>query len=286
MKIFKTIQETTAYLQKLRAQKYSIGFVPTMGALHLGHVSLIERAKKENNMTVCSIFVNPTQFNDIKDLEKYPRTLETDIQKLEVATCDILFSPSVDEMYPQKDNTNISILSGIDLGYMETVMEGKFRANHFKGVATIVNKLFNIINPDVAYFGEKDFQQLAIISELVRKKKFPIQIIGCPTVRENDGLAMSSRNVHLSSKERKEATLISKTLFEAQKKTKEFTVNDLKKWIFINLQQSKMMGVEYVEIVDSQTILPVENWNDAQQIRVCVAVKLGKTRLIDNVALK
>lgn len=286
MKIFNTIQETTIYLQSLKAQGKSIGFVPTMGALHLGHVSLIARAKKENDIAICSIFVNPTQFNDIKDLEKYPRTLETDIQKLETATCDVLFSPSVDEMYPQKDNAKVPILSGIDFGYMETVMEGKFRTNHFKGVATIVNKLFNIINPDVAYFGEKDFQQLAIIKELVRQKNFPIRIIGCPTIRENDGLAMSSRNVHLSSEERKKAALISKTLFEAQKKTKEFTVNDLKKWIFVNLQQSQMMDVEYVEIVNSQTLLSVEHWGDAQQIRVCVAVKLGKTRLIDNVALK
>ncbi len=280
MVVFDKKVDLIAALAEKRASQMKIGFVPTMGALHPGHISLIELAKKENDLVVVSIFVNPTQFNNPDDLKNYPRTIESDTKQLESAHTDILFFPSVEEMYPSNEADN----KVYDFGALETVMEGVHRPGHFKGVAQVVSKLFNIVNPDVAYFGEKDFQQLSIIHELVKKMNSGIKIIGCPTVRESDGLAMSSRNKLLTSAERKEAATISKALFFTRDKKKEYSVAAIKQKAIDMIESSGMMTVEYLEIAD-ETLQPVSNWTSKNPLRCFTAVRLGKVRLIDNIAL-
>ena len=269
-----------AALAEKRASKLKIGFVPTMGALHHGHISLIELAKKENDLVVVSIFVNPTQFNNPDDLKNYPRTIESDKKQLEEARTDILFFPSVEEMYPANEADN----KVYDFGSLETVMEGAHRPGHFKGVAQVVSKLFNIVQPDVAYFGEKDFQQLSIIRSLAKKMNSGIKIVGCPTVREHDGLAMSSRNKLLNEVERKEAATISKALFFVRDNKKEYSVADIKQKAIDMIEASGLMKVEYLEIAD-ESLQPVSDWTSKNPLRCFTAVKLGKVRLIDNVLL-
>ena len=278
------IIETTAKgLQKLLDEPVShgstVGFVPTMGALHAGHVSLVNRAKEANDVVVASIFVNPTQFNDPKDLSNYPRTIEADKLLLEAAGCDILFLPSVEEMYPTPE------LLDMDFGLLETVMEGAFRPGHFRGMATVVSKFFNMVNPDSAYFGEKDFQQLAIIREMNRRQLNGIEIVGCETLREPSGLAMSSRNIHLTEEERWNSGIIYKALQEAAtifpEKGATFTADRVKKMI----EEVASFKVQYIEFVDSFTLQPIENRHPGKEERVCVAVLTTKTRLIDNIAL-
>ncbi len=277
MHIFEKIEELKCYLNSVRTQG-TIGLAPTMGALHEGHLSLIKQAKKKNTFVVCSIFVNPIQFNDPADLNNYPRTLESDIEKLESVDCDILFVPSVTEIYIENETVP-------ELGYIATVMEGAFRPGHFKGVALIVNKLFKIIQPHAAYFGEKDFQQLAIIKELVNKTAAPIRIVGCAIIRESDGLAMSSRNIHLTPIERKAAPLIFKTLSEAKNRIHNSSVKEIKKWVTETIESSPLMKIDYFEIVREDSLLPISNWSESENIRGCLAVKIGKIRLLDNVAL-
>lgn len=279
MQIFEKIKELKNCLNSARNHS-TIGLVPTMGALHEGHLSLINLARKENEFVVCSIFVNPAQFNDPGDLINYPRTLESDIEKLQSVNCNILFVPSVDEIYADNENESVP-----ELGNMATTMEGEFRPGHFKGVALIVNKLFNIIEPDVAYFGEKDFQQLAIIKELVDKTSSPIRIAGCEIIREPDGLAMSSRNILLTPSERKEAPLIYRTLSEAKRLKSTSSIDTLKEWVIKTIELSPLMKVDYFEIVDENSLLPVSNWKDSKNVRGCIAVKIGKIRLLDNIAL-
>lgn len=278
------IIETTAKgLQKLLDEPVShgstVGFVPTMGALHAGHVSLVNRAKEANDVVVASIFVNPTQFNDPKDLSNYPRTIEADKLLLEEAGCDILFLPSVEEMYPTPE------LLDMDFGLLETVMEGAFRPGHFRGMATVVSKFFNMVNPDTAYFGEKDFQQLAIIREMNRRQLNGIEIVGCETLREPSGLAMSSRNIHLTEEEYRNSGIIYKALQEAAtilpEKGATFTADRVKKMI----EEVASFKVQYIEFVDSFTLQPIENRHPGKEERVCVAVLTTKTRLIDNIAL-
>jgi pantoate--beta-alanine ligase len=281
MVIYHTKVETFSGIQNLKGKGKKVGFVPTMGALHAGHLSLIERAKAENDVSVMSIFVNPTQFNNSQDLQNYPRTFEMDVQKLQNSNTDILFYPTVEEMYPtgQKENDTY------DFGMLEKIMEGKFRPGHFKGVAQVVSKLFKIVQPDSAYFGEKDFQQLAIIRELVKKMNSPIQIVACPTKREPDGLALSSRNSLLSPEQKKEAVKISEALLYIKKHQKKLTVEAIKAKAIELIEQSGKMKVEYLEIADEQTLLPIENWNQTNPIRTFAAVKTGNVRLIDNLAL-
>ena len=279
MHIFYTVIELKTYLLELRLKKAKIGFVPTMGALHQGHCSLISTAKKENDYVVCSIFVNPTQFNDKKDLEKYPRNLERDKEILQAAHCDILFAPSQEEMYPSIDNTKF------DFGNLDMVMEAKFRPGHFNGVALIVKKLFNIVEPRSAYFGQKDFQQLLIIKHLVKMLQIPVTIVACPIFRESDGLAMSSRNVFLSPEERKNAPVIAQTLFSLKKTFSHFTINELKAWVKQQINKSDLMELEYFEIANSQTLLPIENIKETKHVVACIAVKFNKLRLIDNIIL-
>ena len=253
------------------------GFVPTMGALHQGHISLVEQAVKENDIVIVSVFVNPTQFNDKKDLERYPRNLEADLQLLKNTGCHIVFAPEISEIYPEPD-TRI-----FHFGNLETVMEGKHRPGHFNGVAQVVSKLFDIVKPGKAYFGLKDFQQLAIIKDMVAQLNLPVEIVPCPIIREENGLAMSSRNELLSAEERKNAALISQTLFEARKLKNLKTVAETAGWITDTINKNPFLCVEYAEIVDCNTLQPVADWSDSAGIVCCVAVFCGKVRLIDNI---
>lgn len=279
MKTVQTKSEVSAAVVKWKSEQQRIGFVPTMGALHQGHISLINRSVAENDKTVVSIFVNPTQFNDPNDLKNYPRNLEKDLALLASTGCDLVFSPSVIEMYPEPDTRQFNF------GPIEQVMEGAHRPGHFNGVAQVVSKLFDIVSPHKAYFGEKDFQQLAIIKNMVQQLNYSIDIVPCAIVREFDGLAMSSRNALLTPEQRTLAVQISKTLFEAQKKAGILSVNDLKRWVINTLNEIEGFETDYFDIVDDLSLQPIANWNHPTPIHGCVAVKVGRIRLIDNVPL-
>jgi pantoate--beta-alanine ligase len=252
--------------------------VPTMGALHKGHVSLINIAQQYADVVVCSIFVNPTQFTDPKDLEKYPRPLEHDMQMLREAGCDVVFMPSVKEMYPGTEHWHI------DLGPAEFLLEGEFRKGHYQGVTQIVKKLFDAVNPDVAFFGQKDFQQVLMIENMVAYFKLPVQIISCPIIREEDGLAMSSRNIHLNEADRKNALVLSKALSYVKDHFEEKTVPEL--LVEAKEMISAVAGVEldYFTIANGKTLLPENNKNQSNLVAL-VAAKVGQTRLIDNMLL-
>ena len=265
-----------------KAHGKTIGFVPTMGALHAGHISLINRSTAECDATVASIFVNPVQFNNPNDLQTYPRTLEADLALLEKNGCDIVFVPQVEDMYPE----GMQNLERYDFGALETVMEGAFRPGHFNGVAIVVKRLFDLVQADKAFFGDKDFQQVAIIKQLVRQCSIPTQIIACPIVREPDGLAMSSRNVRLTAGERTNAAHISQTLFAAQKMAQTYSVQEVKDFVTQSINTLPKLEVEYFDIVDDTHLQSVGSWNDAERIVGCVAVHVGTVRLIDNVVLK
>ncbi len=278
MQVIYKRKEIKDLLKNLKKEK-SIGFVPTMGALHEGHISLLSRSVKENDFNVVSIFVNPTQFNDKEDLKNYPRELEADLQKLKKAGCDLVFVPGEMEIYPEQDNRFF------DLEGLDENMEGKSRKGHFNGVAQVVTKLFDIVMPTNAYFGEKDFQQLAIIRFLTKKLNYPINIIGCPTLREKNGLAMSSRNQLLSADQKREAGNISKTLFKSIELSKNYNVEQVKEWVKEEIGRSNMLDLEYFEIVDEQNLIPITRWEKERGSRACIAVKTGSIRLIDNVKI-
>ncbi|MEI6815826.1 MAG: pantoate--beta-alanine ligase [Bacteroidota bacterium] len=276
---FDTVETLNAYLQELKNDGCKIGFIPTMGALHQGHLSLINRAKEDKVKTVCSVFVNPIQFNNSNDLKNYPRTLDADVDLLESVGCDALFFPSVDEIYPNKVNTFYNF------GYLETTMEGAHRKGHFNGMAVVVKRLFDIVKPDFAYFGEKDYQQLTIVKMMVKMLNLPIRIVGCPIIREADGLAMSSRNVHLSAQEKTDAVLISQTLMEAKEMIKTKSMHEVKEWAINNLKSNPAIELEYFEIADGTYLKPVIDKMDGESIRAFIALKIGKTRLIDTMEL-
>ena len=280
MKIVHTINDLQGELSILRAQGKKIGLVPTMGALHAGHASLVKRCTSENDVTVVSIFVNPTQFNDPKDLEKYPRTVEADCHLLENYATTVAFIPSVEEMYPEPDTRHFSYPP------LDTVMEGVFRPGHFNGVCQIVSKLFNAVMPNRAYFGEKDFQQLAIIRRMVQDLKYNIEIIGCTIVREEDGLALSSRNKRLNDEERKSALNISQTLFKSRTFAASHTVDETKKMVEDAIAAIPELRLEYFEIVDGNTLQCVANWEETPYIVGCITVFCGEVRLIDNIKYK
>lgn len=280
MNVFTTKAEIATFILEAQKNRLSIGFVPTMGALHKGHLSLIKRSVSENTFTICSIFVNPTQFNNKKDFERYPITIEQDLEKLEKGKCSAVFMPSVNEMYPETDNTQY------DLGGLDKPMEGIYRPGHFNGMAMIVLKLFAAVNADVAYFGEKDFQQLAIIRYISKRYQVPIQIVGCPTLRDPDGLAMSSRNLLLSADERKNALTLSKTLFAAKELMKKKSVDEVKTWAKNNITQTSNLKLDYFEIVNSETLESIKDWTESETINACVAAYAGEVRLIDNIRLK
>lgn len=280
MKLIQTIDELRKELHAVRKEGKSIGLVPTMGALHEGHASLVKRAVAENDIVVVSDFVNPTQFNDKNDLLKYPRTLDADCELLEKNGAAYVFAPSVEEIYPEPDNRQFSYAP------LDTVMEGKYRPGHFNGVCQIVSKLFLIVEPDRAYFGEKDFQQLAIIREMVRKYPFNINIVGCPIVREADGLALSSRNTRLSAEQRIQALQISKTLFDSLEYAKSHTLGETKQYVENRIAESEGLRLEYFEIVDGNTLQTVSEWDDSDYIVGCITVFCGDVRLIDNTKYK
>ena len=280
MKIVEQIFALREAIEKKKTERKTIGFVPTMGALHKGHISLIKQSVKENGYTVASIFVNPTQFNDPNDLKNYPRTLETDIILLKQSGCDLLFAPSVDEMYPETDTRTF------DFGHLDKVMEGAFRFGHFNGVARIVSKLFDAVQPDRAYFGEKDFQQLTIIREMASQLNLTVEIVGCPTVREPDGLAMSSRNTRLTLEEREIAPKIAETLKNSRTFVSAKTVNEVIGWVSNTIDSYPEMRTEYFQIIDGETLQSVTHWNEADYIVGCIAVFCGQIRLIDNIRYK
>ena len=248
MKIVHAIKDLQEALADLRAQGKTVGLVPTMGALHAGHASLVKRSVAENDATVVSVFVNPTQFNDKNDLAKYPRTLEADCRLLEQCGATVVFAPSVEEIYPEPDMRHFSFPP------LDTVMEGAYRPGHFNGVCQIVSKLFDLVKPDRAYFGEKDFQQLAIIREMVRQLKFPFQIVGCPIVREADGLALSSRNTRLSAEQRQQALKISQTLFASVDYAATHTVAQTQQFVEDAIAAAPGLRLEYFELVDGNTL--------------------------------
>ena len=280
MKIVHTVKDLQAALAALRAQGKTVGLVPTMGALHAGHASLVKRCVAENDAAVVSVFVNPTQFNDKTDLEKYPRTLDADCHLLEQCGAAFAFAPSVDEMYPEPDTRQFSYAP------LDTVMEGKYRPGHFNGVCQIVSKLFDAVKPDRAYFGEKDFQQLAIIREMVRQMKFPLEIVGCPIVREDDGLALSSRNARLSAEERQQALQISKTLFASRDYAKTHTVAETQLFVEDAIAAAPGLRLEYFELVDGNTLQKIAAWEDTAYAVGCITVFCGEVRLIDNIKYK
>ena len=280
MRVVSTKAELKSLLDACRLEGKSISLVPTMGALHEGHASLVRRSVAENDVTVVSVFVNPTQFNDKNDLKNYPRTLEADCALLEKEGADIVFAPTVEEMYPEED-TRVFAFSPLD-----TVMEGACRPGHFNGVAQIVSKLFYAVEPDRAYFGEKDFQQLAIIREMVRQLSFDIEIVGCPIVRENDGLAMSSRNTLLSAEERERALTISRTLFRSLEYAKGNNLAETKAFVEVAINETPGLDLEYYQIVDGNTLQAIEEWSDSEYVVGCIALFCGKVRLIDNIVYK
>lgn len=278
MQIFYTVAEVQHYLKTQQKAGKTIGFVPTMGALHTGHISLIDSSKQENDLTVCSIFVNPTQFNNPEDLKKYPRTLEKDWEMLEAAHCDVAFAPSAEEMYP-----SLPVLK-FDFGNLETVMEGRFRPGHFNGVGIVVSKLFHIVKPDKAYFGLKDLQQVAVIRQMTNDLSFDAQIVPCPTLREVDGLAMSSRNMRLSAEARALAPHIHKLLLLTKQKLQDgATSADTQAFATAYFENYPEFELEYLEIADFDTLVPIALANAPGKTAVCIAAFLGGVRLIDNI---
>ncbi len=279
MRVFEHKKEISDHIGPLLRQGKTIGFVPTMGALHKGHLSLMEKARKENDVLMVSIFVNPIQFNHKSDLQVYPRDLEADKKLLESVPCDLLFVPTEKEMYPEP------VLDKYDFGELETVMEGAFRPGHFNGVAVVVKRLFDIVTPHRAYFGEKDFQQLTIIRKLVEMEKLPVEIVSCPIVREANGLAMSSRNKRLSPQQRQEAAFIFKTLQTAKKRKGDICPSPLKQMIRNIFDANQNFRLEYFEIADDKTLKPVTAWGQSNGMIAFVAAWMGDVRLIDNLRI-
>jgi pantoate--beta-alanine ligase len=278
LKIINTIAALKMLLEPVKSAQQKIAIVPTMGALHNGHVSLITLAKQQADVVVCSIFVNPTQFTDIKDLEKYPRPLEHDIKVLEEVGCDVVFMPSVNEMYPTPEQWQI------DLGDAEFLLEGEFRKGHYQGVTQIVKKLFDAVNPDLAFFGQKDFQQILMIQKMVAVFNMPVKIVSCPIIRESDGLAMSSRNIHLTPEDRRKSLVLHESLQYVKDHFNEQNLETLLEKAKAMFQGIPGVELDYFTIVNGDTLLPETN-KAAKNLVALVAAKVGATRLIDNVLL-
>ena len=280
MKVFSTLADLHNYLNRDDHKGKTIGFVPTMGALHKGHLNLVEQAGLKTDIVAVSIFVNPTQFNNTKDLARYPRNLQSDLDALKTVACDLVFAPDVNEVYPEEEKRTF------EFGALETVMEGKFRPGHFNGVAQVVSRLFDMVKPHKAFFGLKDFQQLAIIRAMTKQLQSAVEIIACHTVREADGLAMSSRNMLLSDAQRKNAPVIARSLSESCNFVSETTVEGIKIKVTQAINATEGLEVEYFEIVDGYTLQALDNWDESNYIVVCIAVFAGEIRLIDNVTYK
>jgi pantoate--beta-alanine ligase len=280
MKVFKTKKELKTYFKGYSSKNFTIGFVPTMGALHNGHLSLVKESVDNNEITVASIFVNPTQFNKKEDLENYPRTLESDLTLLQSVSCDIAFIPSTEEIYSNTISSNHFEFDGLEIQ-----MEGKFREGHFNGVGTIVKKLFEIVTPTNAYFGEKDFQQLQIIRKMVQKNQLPVSVIGCPTFREKNGLAMSSRNQLLSEKEKEEGAIIYETLCEVKELIDNKAIEKINSWVGEQFDKNPLFELEYFVIADEENLTPALTISPNKNYRAFIAVHADKVRLIDTMAL-
>ena len=278
MRIVKTINELISLVNELKADNKTIGFVPTMGALHEGHLTLVRQCVAENEVCIVSVFVNPTQFNNKADLEKYPRNVEKDAQLLEEAGCAYVFAPSAEEMYSTDE---LEKTFEFDFGGMDRLMEGKFRPGHFNGVVQVVSKLFKLVQPDKAYFGKKDFQQLAIIHRMVRLMHFPVEVVDCPIVREASGLAMSSRNERLSAAERDTAANIYRILNESRNLTDKMSPGELTQWVTDEVNNAGGLSVEYFDIADCETLITIDRWQP--ESIGCIAVFCGEVRLIDNI---
>ncbi len=279
MVIIEKSVELQEFIASRKKEGNTIGFVPTMGALHLGHLELMRKALHENDLLVVSIFVNPIQFNNPADLEKYPRPQAEDETLLAEVGCDVLFRPSVEEMYPRPETTKY------DFGKSAETMEGEARPGHFNGVAIVVRKLFNMVQPHRAYFGEKDFQQLAIVKQMVKMHKMDVEVIGCETVRESDGLAMSSRNRRLSQEERQAAPGLYAAMRQAARMYPEKQPKEIKQWLHQQLKANPLFRVDYIEIADDTYLQPLISWDQKTVARLFVAVFLGEVRLIDNIRI-
>ena len=278
MKVVNTVAELNAALAPLKRE--GIGFVPTMGALHAGHRSLVERARRENDTVVVSVFVNPTQFNDKNDLKNYPRTPEADCAILEAAGADIVFMPTVEDIYPEPDTRQF------DFGLVDKVMEGATRPGHFNGVAQVVSRLFALVNPARAYFGEKDFQQIAVIKAMVEQLAIDIEIVECVIVRGDDGLALSSRNELLTPEHRAAAPHIYATISQCASKMETMSPAELTDWVVSTIDENPLLKTIYFEAVDARTMQRVEKWSDSERVQGCCAVQAGNIRLIDNIRIK
>lgn len=278
MNIYKTAEELRSFVTEERKQGHRIAFVPTMGALHEGHLSLVRRALKENDCCIVSVFVNPTQFNNPRDLETYPRTLDADSRLLASIGTTALFAPEVETIYPEPDTQVFHV------GAVAEVMEGKYRPGHFNGVMQVVSRLFDLVQPDCAYFGEKDFQQIAVLRAMAREIKSPVEIIACPIVREEDGLARSSRNTLLSEEGRAQAPNIYRILSESRTWSKELSPKAVIERATQLLDAIPTLRVEYFEIVDADTLQPITRWEDSPKPHGCITVYCGDVRLIDNIA--
>ncbi|MGV8092221.1 MAG: pantoate--beta-alanine ligase [Mangrovibacterium sp.] len=277
MLVVKEINELKTLIREKKSEGKKVGFVPTMGALHAGHLSLVEQAGKQTDFVVVSIFVNPTQFNDPNDLIRYPRDLERDLSLLDLTACRLVFAPEVKTMYPEPDTRRFNF------GHLEQVMEGKYRPGHFNGVAQIVSKLFEAVESDKAFFGLKDFQQIVIVKAMIKKLNLQIEIVPCPIVREASGLALSSRNERLTSEQRKNAAHIYRILTEARNKAAQMNVKELKNWVVEQVDANEYLKTEYFEIVDDENLQSIERWDQPLNKVGCIAVFCGEVRLIDNV---
>tara|TARA_B100000780_G_scaffold278142_1_gene250713 strand:- start:1736 stop:2584 length:849 start_codon:yes stop_codon:yes gene_type:complete len=280
MKIVSTIYDLEIELNKFSKSK-TLGFIPTMGALHQGHITLVQKSIVENDFTICSIFVNPTQFNNIEDLEKYPNQLGSDFNLLKEVGCDYVFTPSTEEIYPPNFNNK-----NFEFGALDKVMEGTNRPGHFNGVAMVISRLFELIMPQKAYFGEKDFQQLVIVQSLVKQANLVTQIVPCATAREKSGLAMSSRNSRLNIQQNLSAPRIYERLLEVSKRSSVNSIAEIKCWIENAFHNDKDLRLEYFEISHPASLQPSENWENSNTHIACIAVFAGEVRLIDNILLK
>ena len=278
MKIFKTKLKLLQFISVFKNER-SIGFVPTMGALHIGHMQLIKKSKEECDITICSIFINPTQFNNTDDYNNYPKTLNQDIKKLIAAGCDAVYAPKIDDIYADGEKAK-----RFDFGALGSNMEGKFRPGHFNGMATIVEKLFNIINPTKAYFGQKDLQQLQIVKSLVKQINSKIEVIGVQTVREDNGLAISSRNKHLSQSDKNNASLIYKCLLHCFA-NKQKGIDNLKSYVKDQFKKQNKLKLEYIEVTRLNNLMPIKKWGGENENAICIAAYINSIRLIDNIIL-
>ena len=281
MKQITSLAELQELVQAQKKNNKTVGFVPTLGALHNGHMSLITRASKECDFIICSIFVNPTQFDDKEDLKKYPRTIESDLEKLREIDCDICFTPTVDEVYPNGQE----LKHEYDLGQLENILEGSTRPGHYQGVAQVVHRLLEMVKPDLLFLGQKDYQQVKVLIKMIDQQDLPVGVIMCDIIREDDGLAMSSRNVRLSPDEREVANQLYKTLKACKKEYDSSPLLKLKKWAIANLNVEPLIKVDYISFCDASTLEEIEHWEDAEHIVLLGAIFLGPIRLIDNIII-